>query len=165
MKTDIVIRPVRLDDAEELTHIYNYYIANTTITFEITPITVDEMRRRIIEITAQHPYYVCEQVGKVVGYCYVHPWHTRAAFLHTVELSVYLDFEVRHQGIGRSLVEYVIAVCRQRDYHVLIASITSENTASFHFHETLGFRHVAHYDEVGFKFDRWVGLDNFQLML
>lgn len=80
MLADLVMRPVQLNDAAALAEIYNYYIKNTTITFEVTEVTADEMRQRIVEITAHHPYWVLEHKGKVIAYCYVHPWRTRAAF-------------------------------------------------------------------------------------
>lgn len=162
MLADLVMRPVQLNDAAALAEIYNYYIKNTTITFEVTEVTADEMRQRIVEITAHHPYWVLEHKGKVIAYCYVHPWRTRAAFLHTKELSVYIDHDYCHQGIGTDFVGRIIELCRLLRYHVLIACVTSENETSMRFHERLGFRHVAHYDEVGWKFDHWIGLDDYQ---
>ena len=164
-ESELVFRPVKLDDAAIIAHIYNYYIVNTTITFEVKPLSTDEMRQRIAEISAKHPYFVCEHKGQVIGYCYVHPWRTRAAFLHTAELSIYLDHDFCGKGVGSILVKRMIEICRNLEFHVLIACVTSENDSSLHFHEHLGFRHVAHYDEVGWKFDHWIGLDDYQLML
>lgn len=159
------IRNVSLSDAQAIADIYNYYIANTTITFETELVTKEEMERRIQEISAKYPYFVYEEDGKVIGYCYAHPWRTRAAFLHTLETSVYLDHQEKHHGVGALLVKHLIELCRAQGYHVLIACITSENTDSCVFHEHLGFKPVAKYDEVGWKFERWVGLKDYELIL
>lgn len=63
------------------------------------------------------------------------------------------------------MMNHLIELCRSQGYHALIACITDENTGSIAFHERLGFRHVAHYDQVGRKFDRWLGLDDLELIL
>ena len=138
LESSPIIREANLCDAPRLADIYNYYITQTTVTFETEAITAEEMQHRIAEVKEQGlPYLVCECSGKIVGYSYVHPWRTRAAFLHSKACQV----------------------------HALIATVTSENVESLHFHQRLGFRHVGHFDEVGWKFDRWIGLDAFQLTL
>lgn len=160
------IRPVRESDAARLAQIYNYYIVNTTVTFELEPITADEMARRISEISASYPYFVYEKDGIVLGYTYAHPWKTRAGYQgHSLETTIYLDVDTRHMGIGRLLVEHLEATCRQAGYHVLIANATDENNDSLAMHERLGFRQVAHYEEVGRKFDRWLGISSFEKKL
>lgn len=161
----VTIRNVRPSDAQEIADIYNYYIVHTTITFETEPVTKQEMERRIKEISANYPYFVCEEDGNIMGYCYAHPWRTRAAFLHTLETSVYLCHEAKHHGIGIQMVKHLIDLCKVQGYHALIACITDENQDSCTFHERLGFKQVAHYEQVGWKFDRWLGLNDFELIL
>lgn len=159
-----LIREAKLSDAPRLAEIYNYYITHTTVTFETEPITAAEMQRRIAEVLEHGlPYLVCEYAGEIVGYSYVHPWRTRAAFLHSKELSVYFDHECRHYGYGTLLVQQMIKACTACQVHALIATVTSENEESLRFHHKLGFRHVGHFDEVGWKFNHWIGLDAFQL--
>lgn len=159
------IRDVRLTDARAIADIYNYYIENTTVTYETEKVTVEEMEERIKDISARHPYFVYEEDGRIVAYCYAHPWRTRAAYRLTLESTIYLDHNITHQGTGTRMMNHLIELCRSQGYHVLIACITDENTGSIAFHERLGFRHVAHYDQVGRKFDRWLGLDDLELIL
>lgn len=167
MKADTYnIRPVRMSDAARLAEIYNYYIVNTTVTLELEPITADEMARRISEISAFYPYFVYEKDGNILGYTYAHPWKTRAGYQgHSLETTVYLDVEARHMGIGRLLVEHLEETCRKAGYHVLIAYASDENKDSLAMHERLGFKQVAHYEEVGRKFDRWIGINSFEKKL
>ena len=160
------IRPVRLTDAARLAEIYNYYILHTTVTLELESITTDEMARRIAEISAIHPYFVYEEDGCVLGYTYAHPWNTRAGYKgHSLETTVYLDYKVKHGGIGSALVDCLVDSCRVAGYHALIANVTDENNVSCAFHEKLGFKEVAYYKEVGRKFDHWVGIKSFEKMI
>ena len=69
-----MIRKVKLSDAEDIVAIYNDYITTTTISFEIATLSVEEMRQRISVLVAEFPYYVYEENGHVVGFCYAHKW-------------------------------------------------------------------------------------------
>lgn len=160
------IRPVTLADAARLAEIYNYYIVNSSATLELEPIDAEEMSSRIADISTDHLYYVCENEGRIVGYAYAHPWRTRAGYKgHSLETTVYIDHEAKHQGIGSALMHHLISQCKAIGYHALIANTTDTNDASRALHEKLGYRQVAHYAEVGRKFDRWVGINSFELML
>ena len=160
------IRSARIVDAARLAEIYNYYILHTTVTFEVEPVTADEMARRIAEISADYPYYVYESDGRVIGYTYAHPWNKRAAAKgHSLETTVYLDHEAKHEGVGSALMNHLIERCKTEGYHALIANVTDENQASQAFHESLGFKQVAYYTEVGRKFNRWLGIKAFEKML
>jgi len=159
------IRPVSLADAAAITEIYNHYIKATTITFEVEPIMVEEMASRIREIAAQFPYFVYEQDGKILGYCYAHLWKQRAAYSKTLETTIYLDKEATHQGLGTLMVKHLINLCRAQGYHALIACITEGNEASVKMHEQLGFKQVSEYKEVGEKFGRWLGVVDLEYIL
>ncbi len=159
------IRQVELADAAAIARIYNPYVLDTTITFEVEAVSADEMRRRIAEIQGKYPYIVCEEDGNVVGYCYAHPWRMRAAFCHTAEVSIYVDSACRGNGLGKALLEELIQRCKAQGLHVLIAGITEGNEHSRHLHENFGFRKVAQYDEVGYKFGRWLELSQYELLL
>ncbi len=159
------MRPVTLADSAAITAIYNHYIQETTVTFETEPISVEEMQSRIAEISARFPYFVCEQEGRIVGYCYAHLWKQRAAYARTLETTVYLDKDVLHRGLGSLMVRHLMALCQEQDYHALIACITEGNEASIRMHARLGFRQVSAYREVGFKFGRWLGVVDMEYIL
>ena len=78
-----MIRKADSEDAEAIAAIYNEYIINSTATFETEPVTVEEMRERITQISAGFPYLVYETGNEVAGYCYAHPWKERAAYKYT----------------------------------------------------------------------------------
>ena len=88
------------DDVKAITEIYNGYVLHTVVTFDMKPLSVEEMLSRIIGITARYPYFVYEVEQQVVGYCYAHAWKEKAAYAGTLETTVYLHPEYRGRGIG-----------------------------------------------------------------
>ncbi len=161
----VMIREVRIEDAEEIVGIYNDYILNTTVTFEIEPLSADDMRRRIADTAASYPYMVYVLDGKVVGYCYVHRWHERAAYEGVVELSVYLARQHVGRGIGTELTRRMIKECRRRGYRAIITCVTGGNDASLALQRKLGFTQVAHYKAVGLKFGRLIDVLDYELLM
>lgn len=160
------IRCVSESDFKEIARIYNHYIENTIVTFEEAPVTDEEMKQRILYISSSYPYLVCEVDGKVQGYAYISSWRTRSAFRYSAECTVYLDKNMIGLGLGQKLLEALITQVRSStSIHVLVAFISLPNDASIHLHEKLGFIKVAHYREVGFKFNQWLDLGNWELIL
>lgn len=161
----MAIRKVTCKDAEAIAAIYNEYIAGSTATFETTPVCIEEMRSRILHISAHFPYYVYEADNEVAGYCYAHPWQERAAYRYTLETTVYLSPRHQGKGIGRLLMQKLVDDCRAQGYHALIACITEENEASCALHKKLGFKQVSRYEQVGYKFNRWLNVVDYELLL
>lgn len=160
-----MIRKVQKRDAARLAEIYNYYISNTTITFETKEIDAQEMENRISSLSATGPYLVYEEDGIIKGYCYAHPWKVRKAYANTYEVTIYLDNKFKGEGLGKKMVTRLIEECKSSGLHALIACITAENSDSCIFHEKLGFNKVSHFKEVGWKFDRWIDVCDYELIL
>ena len=160
-----MIRPVKPDDAQAITDIYNEYILHSVATFETAALTVQEMRELIEGISARFPYLVFEAEGHVAGYAYAHLWHERAAYRQTWETTVYVAAGQAGKGIGTRLMQQLITACREDGCHALIACITHENTESCRLHRKLGFRQAALYTEVGRKFGRWLDVSDWELLL
>ena len=160
-----MIRRVELRDAGAVAAIYNEYVEHSVVTFETEPLREEDMHIRIAEITAHFPYFVYEQEGEIVGYCYAHPWKQRAAYKHTLETTVYLARGNEGKGIGKALMQRLIEECRRDGYRALIACITEGNAASDALHLKLGFRQVSHFEKVGLKFGRWLDVIDYELLL
>lgn len=159
------IRKVMPSDAGEIAAIYNKYVTDTTITFEVDTLTDDEMRNRIEDISAKYPYYVYEQDGHVAGFCYAHLWKDRAAYCKTLETTIYLSPQCLHRGIGTRLMHRLISDCRDMGFSALIACITGGNEASIQMHRSLGFEQVSHFKRVGMKFGRVLDVVDYELVL
>ncbi len=160
-----MIRQVTLSDARAITDIYNHYVEETTVSFETEPLSVDEMERRIRDISSRYPYFVYEENGEVAGYCYVHAWKERAAYDGAMETTIYLKPGCRHRGIGNELMKSLIEECRNRKYRILIACVTAENTGSLAFHKKLGFEQASHFKNAGVKFGRLLDVIDLQYSL
>lgn len=160
-----MIRRADLQDAKAITAIYNEYITHSVATFEIEPLREVDMRARMVEISGTFPYFVYEEDGVVVGYCYAHPWKQRAAYHNTLETTVYIHPDFQGKGIGKALMQKLIEECRREGYHALIACLTEPNEASASLHLLLGFKKVSHYEEVGLKFGHWLDVSDYELLL
>lgn len=134
-------------------------------TFEETPVSPDEMRQRIVDTIRAYPWLVCEEDGKLLGYCYGRKWRERAAYRHSVEVSVYLDPSAVGKGRGSALFGALLAELRTRHVHCVIGGVSLPNEASVALLEKFGFRPAAHFKEVGNKFDRWIDVGYWQLLL
>jgi phosphinothricin acetyltransferase len=160
-----VIRTVQSRDAQAIARLYNYYVQNTTVTFEEEPVSDREMARRIDEITAQYPWLVYELNGRILGFAYAGKWKGRSAYRYTVESTVYVDREFRGQGIGKALYYRLIQGLREQGLHLVIAGIALPNPASQALHEGFGFRRVGEFTEVGYKLGSWLNVGYWELRL
>lgn len=160
-----MIRPVRLDDASAIAAIYNYYILHTVVTFEEVAISAEEMAERIRTVTARFPWLVLEEEGKIKGYAYAGEWKTRSAYKYTVESSVYLATAETGKGMGTALYEALFEKLQPLKIHAVIGGISLPNAASVALHEKMGFEKIGHFAAVGYKFDQWVDVGYWELLL
>ena len=160
------VRPATPADGDAVARIYNHFIAHTIVTFEEEPVAGDEMARRIADVqSASLPWLVAERDGEVVGYAYATKWRPRRAYRFSAEVTVYLDPTQTGRGVGSLLYTALLAELRARQFHAVIGGIALPNDASVALHEKLGFRKVAHFEQTGFKFDRWIDVGYWELIL
>ncbi len=159
------IRPVTSDDAEAVAAIYNWYIANTYITFEEDPVSVADMAQRIAGADDNRPWLVMEGPDGIEGYAYATEWKGRCAYRYSRETSIYLAHDLHGGGRGRKLYLALIEQLRQTPIHVLIAGIALPNDASIALHEKMGFEKIGQFAEVGSKFDQFIDVGYWQLIL
>jgi phosphinothricin acetyltransferase len=161
-----MIRPVAIADLEMIARIYNHYILNTLITFEEKVVTTREMEESVRRVSlAGLPWLVAEESNRVVGYAYAGEWKGRCAYRYSVESSVYLDPNATGRGLGSKLYEALFAILREKSIHTVIGGIALPNPRSIALHEKFGMQKVAHFKEVGFKFNRWVDVGYWQVGL
>lgn len=152
----MLIRNVKIEDAQFICEIYNHYVSETVITFEEEVVAVNDMERRIEKITSSHPWFVLEEEGRVVAYAYASPWRVRSAYRFSTELTVYVHRHCRGKGYGSSLYKHLIDEMVERGAHCLYGVIALPNEGSVGLHERLGFEKCGHFHQVGFKFDEWI---------
>lgn len=161
-----IIRPAGDADVEAICQIYNHYVFESTITFEEQAVPASEMSRRIAETAAAAlPWLVAEDGGRLRGYAYASNWKARSAYRHSTETTIYLAPDAVGQGLGTRLYRDLLGRLTDCGRHVAIGGVALPNAASVSLHEKLGFRQVAHFREVGFKFGRWIDTTYWQRML
>ena len=151
----MMIRPVQLSDAATIRAIYQPYVTETSITFEVDVPNVQEFEERITQTLAHFPYLVAEEEGIVVGYAYASTYYARAAYDWTTELSIYVAKEAHGQGIGSALYTALEEELEARGYLRFLACIAVPNEASISMHKKRGYVQVAHFPKIGYKFNKW----------
>jgi phosphinothricin acetyltransferase len=161
-----MIRPVSPADKAAICAIYNYYVENTTISFEETPVQINEMEERIRKICAAFPFLVLEdEAGRIDGFAYINTWKERSAYRYSAELSIYVRDGFHGRGIGRRLMEKLLEEARKTQLHSLVSGIALPNDRSIALHEKFGFKNIACFREIGRKFSEWLDVGYWELIL
>jgi L-amino acid N-acyltransferase YncA len=160
-----MIRTATLTDAKRITEIYNYYVMNTTVTFEEEPVTEEIMKERITEVVEKYPWLVYEKDGKVIGYAYAGAWKSRCAYKYSVETSVYIENGLSGKGIGSVLYKELLSKLNELQLHGIIGGIALPNDGCIALHKKFGFEKVAHFKEVGNKFNKWIDVTYYEKIL
>ena len=152
------LRSAQIGDAEAVAAIYRPAVLTGTASFEIDPPDPAEIGRRMAAILdAAFPYLVAEQEGRVIGYGYANAYRPRPAYRWTVEDSIYLAPVAQRQGVGRALLEQLIATTTALGFRQMVAVIgDSAQTPSIALHTACGFGLVGTLRSVGFKGGRWL---------
>ncbi len=159
------VRSVSLSDAAAVCAIYNPYVLDTVITFEQAPVAAVEMAARIRDYTALYPWLVAVVDATVVAYAYATRWRTRAAYDYTLESTIYVAPAYTGRGIAKPLYLQLLRELKSCGVHAVVGCIALPNDASIALHEKCGFVKVAHFPQVGRKFERWVDVGFWQTTL
>jgi phosphinothricin acetyltransferase len=155
----IEVRQAEAGDLDAILAIYNDAVIRTTATYDYEPRTADAQRQWFEAKRAQDfPVLVGRDAGVVAGFASYGPFRPWAAYLHTVENSIYVAAQKRGRGVGTAILGPLVELARGRGFHAMVAGIDAANEASLKLHAKFGFEKVAHFREVGWKFERWLDL-------
>jgi phosphinothricin acetyltransferase len=166
--TAFLLRPATDADLPAITEIYADAVLHGTASYELEPPTLDEMTRRFRSLAdGSFPYLAADLGGSVAGYAYAGPFRPRPAYRFVVENSIYVAPEAKGRGIGRALMERLIAEATRLGFRQMIAVIGDgrPDSASVRLHEALGFRHCGRLEGSGFKHGRWLDTVFMQLSM
>jgi len=153
--------------ADAILAIFNDAILNSTALYDYKPRT-QEMMNAWFEAKAKGNFPIIgveNESGELMGFGSYGTFRAFPAYKYTVEHSVYVDARFRGHGIGKRLLQEVIAAAQRQDYHVLVGAIDASNAVSIRLHESLGFAPCGTIRQAGFKFNRWLDLVFYQLVL
>ncbi|CAL9441559.1 Phosphinothricin N-acetyltransferase [Streptomyces sp. enrichment culture] len=156
---EVQVRAGEEGDLPDLTDIYNHYVRETPVTFDIEPLTVDARRPWLLSHPKDGPHRLLvaldAESNRALGYATSSPFRPKPAYSTSVEVSVYLAPDACGRGVGTLLYERLFDALGGEDVHRAYAGIAQPNEASVRLHARFGFRHIGTYGEVGRKFGRY----------
>ena len=165
LSAEVMVRPARCEDVAAIATIYNESVRRSTATFDTEPKSEQDRLDWLQRRESRHPVLVAERNGQIVGWAAVSEWSERPAYAQTAEASLYVAESQRGQGIGRLLLEQLVAAARNAGLHTILARVTGGNAASLRLGEAVGFQQVGVMREVGLKFGRRLNVHLLQKML
>ena len=153
--SELIIRMARPKDAKAILAIYEPYILETAITFEVDIIPLEIFEDRMSKVQKQFPWLVGEKEGKIVGYAYCSSHYERAAFAWDCECSVYIAKESHHQGIATALYTKLFQLIAKQGYYNIYSLIAVPHESSVALHKKFGFTEVGTYLKTGYKLGTW----------
>ncbi len=160
------MRRATVEDAEAIRTIYNVEVTSSTVTFDLVPRTAEEQQAWLVERSGAYAVLVAEDDdGVVAGFASLSPFRERPAYATTVEDSVYVDRSRRGEGVGRLLLEELLATATAHGFHTVIARVVGGHDASIALHRGLGFDTVGTEREIGRKMGRWLDVVVMQRLL
>ncbi len=166
MNIEIKIRDAAEHDLPAILDIYNEVIINTTAVYSEKPHTL-QMRQDWYRdrVNNNFPVFVAESDGQVAGFSSFGHFRVWPCYRYTVEVSVYVEQSFRGKGISKKLLGSLVDRAGQMNIHAIIAGISADNEISVKLHQSFGFTEVAHFKEVGYKFNRWLDLKFLELLI
>jgi L-amino acid N-acyltransferase len=152
-------------DLPQINDIYNYYVSNSTCVWTTHLCTEQEREQWFATHDDATPVLVADQDGKVVAWGTFSSFQTACTFHKTVENSIYVHHEFQRQGIGRQLLAELVHRAREKGFGSIVAAISADRAASLALHRAAGFEEVGRFQQVGYKFDRYLDLVYLQLRL
>jgi L-amino acid N-acyltransferase YncA len=162
----IAIRYATENDLPQILEIYNEIILTTTAVYSYEPHTLEMRKQWFTERKQQgFPIFVAEEDGVVLGMSTIGHFRNFAAYKYTVENTIHVAAPARGKGVAKLLMPPLIEAAKELKLHAIVAGIDADNEISIALHKKFGFVEVAHFKEVGYKFDRWLDLKFLQLIL
>ncbi len=155
MLREINIRLATADDAEQLLGIYRPFVENTAISFETRVPSVDDFAERIRSATDKWLWLLAESDGTPKGYAYGSAHRPREAYKYSVETSAYVHESFHRQGVARLLYTELLVGLADKGFCNAYAGVTLPNEASVQFHNSMGFKSIGVFPQVGNKFGQW----------
>jgi phosphinothricin acetyltransferase len=161
----VTVRLLREADLDAVRDIVNWAIETTHYNFHTTPLRTEDWRVLWTEGREQYPWLVAESDGEPAGVAYAGRYKVRRAYDWSVETTVYVSHRHHRRGVGMALYDALLPILAAQGFHTAIGVIALPNPGSVALHERCGFVAAGETPRVGWKFDRWVGIGNWQKML
>jgi len=166
-ENQIIFKEANLDDLIFILDLYNYYLSNTTSTFDYEKITLEELQARISYGNKKYKtFLVCDKTVKnIIGFCFLTQFRKKPAYDKTAEMGLYLKPEKTGKKLGPVIVGFLEEYAKENQFEVIIATISGENMNSVKLFEKMGYERCAHYKKIATKFNRRLDLIQYEKIL
>ncbi|MEV7431369.1 MULTISPECIES: GNAT family N-acetyltransferase [unclassified Nocardioides] len=161
----MLVRPATAADLPAVAAVYDHQVVTGVATFDLEPQGTAYWEHRLAALGSGDHLLVAEEDGGVLGYAASAPYRPRPAYDRTREVSVHLADAARGRGVGSALYDDLLGRLRADGVHTALAVIALPNPASVALHRRCGFTSAGVLREVGFKHDRWIDTEWWQLRL
>ncbi|MDR2982444.1 MAG: GNAT family N-acetyltransferase [Puniceicoccales bacterium] len=165
LPSSFFIRPAVVRDAASISRIYNHFVQHSTSTFQWKPETSSQRRVLLRNRSLEHPVFVAEEEGAIVGWAALSAHSLKEGWKFTAEDSIYIAETAQKKGLGRLLLGRLIKSAEECGLHAIIARISADQAASLALHTKMGFKEVGRLPQVGRKFDQWLDVIIMQRMI
>jgi L-amino acid N-acyltransferase YncA len=161
----ITFEDLKEENLPKILEIYNYYVLNSTATFHTNTLYLEAMRELVFFNDPKYRTFIIKDNEELCGYISIIQHKKRSAYDGTAEITIYLDHEHIGKGLGSLALKYAEKYAKDSGFHVLVATLCSENIKSIQLNEKNGYVKCAHYREVGYKFDKFLDVVAYQKIL
>ena len=162
---DIELVEITRENLFLVKEIYDYYILNTTVTFHIHPLSLEELESMLPFNDPKYKSFLIVVGKQTAGYCYISPYNKRPAYNRTAEVTIYIKHDFTSKGVGTAVISKLEPLAKDSGISVLIGIISAENHPSIRFFEKSGYTRCAHFREVGEKFGRVLDVVAYQKII
>lgn len=159
---EITFLPIVKQDLSEVTRIYNYYVENSTATFHLEPVTVQEMEATLLLGHALYKSFTVCVEDKIVGFCYLGQFRKKEAYDISAEVTLYIKHDFTGKKIGGEILSFMEKTAKDLSLKNLVGVITSENLGSLKLFERNGYFKCGHLKNIGIKFGRALDVLSYQ---
>lgn len=133
------------EDLATIIAIYNQIIPSRLATADLEPVTVASKQAWFDAFNhEQRPIWKIMLDGKIAGWVSVEYFYGRPAYIHTAEISIYIDENARHQGLGQQSLDFVFSQLKALEIDTLVAFIFGHNKPSLGLFNKNGFSEWGH---------------------
>ncbi|WP_288418100.1 GNAT family N-acetyltransferase [uncultured Novosphingobium sp.] len=160
MNDDLTVSDACEQDATAIAGIYAHYVTNSAASFETDPPTTQDIAQRIVRVLGEgYPFLVVRDgAGAVLGYAYAERFGDREAYRFSCETHIYVHKDAVGRGIGKALINALIAACEARGFRQAFAMIAGTEPTSVVLHARAGYLPCGTLTGVGWKQGQWADI-------
>jgi phosphinothricin acetyltransferase len=159
-------RKAKIEDISFITRIYNQGIEDRIATLETRLRNIDDMKEWLLSRTERYKVVVIEDTeGIVRGWASINIFNSRCCYSGVGDLSIYVERNMRGMGIGKQLLDYLIIIAKEQDFHKLVLSTFEHNEVGKKLYRSIGFREVGTYVNQGILDGEFVNITIMERLL